>query len=40
MHEISRRAREAVARAPIQRIHLLSTEHRAATLARMQKREN
>jgi 5-methylthioadenosine/S-adenosylhomocysteine deaminase len=33
MHEIARRARDAVARAPIRRIHPLSKDHRAAALA-------
>ncbi|MET3909840.1 5-methylthioadenosine/S-adenosylhomocysteine deaminase [Bradyrhizobium sp. S3.3.6] len=34
MHEIARRARDAVARAPIQRIHPVSQKHRAAKLER------
>jgi hypothetical protein len=32
MHEIASRARDAVARAQIQRIHPVSQQHRAATL--------
>jgi 5-methylthioadenosine/S-adenosylhomocysteine deaminase len=32
MHEIAKRARDAVGRAPIQRIHPVSSKHRAATL--------
>jgi 5-methylthioadenosine/S-adenosylhomocysteine deaminase len=32
MHEIAKRARDAVGRAPIQRIHPVSSEHRAAAL--------
>jgi hypothetical protein len=31
MHEIAKRARDAVGRAPIQRIHPVSGERRAAT---------
>jgi 5-methylthioadenosine/S-adenosylhomocysteine deaminase len=34
MHEIARRAREAVGRAPIQRIHPVSNEHRAAAMCK------
>jgi 5-methylthioadenosine/S-adenosylhomocysteine deaminase len=34
MHEIAKRAREAVARAPIQRIHPVSSEHRAAAMGK------
>ena len=37
MHEIATRARDAVARAPIQRIHPLSKDHRAAALAKGRK---
>ena len=37
MHEIARRARDAVARAPIQRIHPLSKDHRAAVMTERRK---
>jgi 5-methylthioadenosine/S-adenosylhomocysteine deaminase len=37
MHEIASRARDAVARAPIQRIHPLSKDHRAAVMTERRK---
>jgi 5-methylthioadenosine/S-adenosylhomocysteine deaminase len=38
MHEIAKRARDAIRRAPIQRIHPVSSEHHAAAVSRERRR--